>query len=225
MASNGFVTAAATRNTPLMSAKASFDSIADYYNKRVDQYGCHPSACDYGRPESQRKKFQVLAEVCDLTGRSVLDVGCGFADYATYLQERFPNVVYEGVDLSPSMIRQAQLLHPFLDLRVHNILDESVPEEPTHDVVTANGIFYLLGDEAPQLMRQLVKAMFGRARIAVAFNSLSTWAQTLEPGEFNADPLATVAWCRQISPWVVLRHDYMPHDFTVLLYRKQIPVL
>jgi trans-aconitate methyltransferase len=205
-----------------MTTPNSFDRIASFYNERVELYGCHPRACDYGRPESQQKKFKVLSEISDLGGKSILDVGCGFADYSTYLNERFQNVLYEGVDLSPSMIQHAKSRHPELNLRVHNILDEGDPISPTHDIVTANGIFYLLGQEAPTIMQQLVKAMFDRAKIAVAFNSLSTWTGDAEPHEFNADPLETVAWCRKLTPWVVLRHDYMPHDFTVYLYRQQL---
>ncbi|MBL9130415.1 MAG: class I SAM-dependent methyltransferase [Verrucomicrobiaceae bacterium] len=205
-------------------ADTPFEQISRFYDSRVAEFGHHPKACDYGRPESQRKKFQVLSSVCRMEGKSLLDVGCGFADYASFLNKKFGNVAYEGVDLSAKMIEQGLALYPGLNLRVHNILDEPEPAAPTHDIVTANGIFYLLGDVAPTLMRQLVKAMFARAKVAVAFNSLSTWAGPSEPGEFNADPLETLAWCREITPWVVLRHDYMPHDFTIFLYREQLPL-
>jgi hypothetical protein len=53
----------------------------------------------------------------------------------------------------------------------------------------------------------------------VAFNSLSAWATDQEAGEFYADPLRVVDFCRRITPRVVLRHDYHPRDFTVYLYK------
>jgi SAM-dependent methyltransferase len=198
---------------------ATFSRIADFYDRRVGAYGHDPRACDYGRVESQERKFRVLAEAADYAGRSVLDVGCGFADYAGYLEARHPGVRYDGVDLSPAMIARARQARPDLDLRVGNLLHE--PAEPTHDFVSANGIFYLLGAEAPALMPRLVAAMFARCREAVVFNSLSTWASVHEPGEFYADPLETVRWCRELSPWVTLRHDYLPHDFTVVIRRER----
>ena len=71
-------------------------------------------------------------------------------------------------------------------------------------------------------MPQLVRAMFARCREALIFNSLSTWASVHEAGEFYADPLATVSWCREISPWVLLRHDYLPHDFLVVIRRQSL---
>lgn len=201
-----------------MTAAAPFARIADFYNQRVAEFGHDPRACDYGRSESQRRKFQALSDALDYRGRHVLDVGCGFADYADFLRERHEGVHYTGVDLSPAMIERARALHPELDLRVANLLEEPVTQ--TADIVSANGIFYLLGTDAPALMPRLVRAMFARCREAVIFNSLSTWASVHETGEFYADPLATLAWCREISPWVTLRHDYLPHDFLVVIRRQ-----
>jgi SAM-dependent methyltransferase len=196
-----------------------FTRIADFYNRLVDQYGHTPRACDYGCADSQITKFRVLSEVMDLAGKRVLDVGCGFADFAGYLFERFDSINYVGIDISPRMIEEAKRLRPNLDVRVCNILDETFREE--FDVVTANGIFYLLGDEASHLMHHIIRRFYGLARCAVAFNSLSSWVPVQEPGEFYADPLETLGFCRTLTPWVVLRHDYHPRDFTVYLYKGQ----
>jgi SAM-dependent methyltransferase len=195
-----------------------FERIAQFYDNLVNRYGHDPRACDYGRAQSQLTKFRVLAEVIPLENKRVLDVGCGFADYADYLHERFGSVTYMGIDLSPGMIETAKHLHPALDLRVGNILRE--PGNDRFDVVTANGIFYLLGCDAPDLMRLIIRRMFDLACIAAAFNSLSAWATAQEAGEFYAHPLETVEFCRTITPWVVLRHDYLPHDFTIYMYRE-----
>jgi SAM-dependent methyltransferase len=194
------------------------ERLARFYTGLVEQYGHHPRACDYGRPQSQRLKFEVLAEVMDLRGRRVLDVGCGFADFADYLAERHPGVVYEGVDITPRMIVEARRLHPGLSLRVLDILEDD-PGGP-YDLVTANGIFYLLADEPEARMQRLIARMYALSRGAVAFNTHSGWAPYREPHEFYSDPLATVAFCRTLTPWVVLRHDYMAHDFSAFLYRE-----
>lgn len=194
-----------------------FGAITAYYDRLVGQYGHDPRACDYGRPESQAAKFRVLAGATDYSGRSVLDVGCGFADFADALRRRFPDVRYHGVDLSPAMIARAKALRPDLDLRVANLMD--LPGEGLYDVVTANGVFYLLGAEAPSLMPALVARMFSLARSVVAFNSLSAWAPDQDEGEFYADPAAALAFCRALTPRVVLRHDYHPRDFTLYLYK------
>ena len=199
--------------------KEPFEKISLYYDELVKRHGHDPRSCDYGRTESQIKKFNVLADVLPLTNKRLLDVGCGFADYADYLTARHGKVEYSGVDLSAHMIDLARQRHPDLDLRLGNVCDLFEPEQ--FDVVNANGIFYLLGANAPSLMQTIIRRLFDLSKVAVAFNSLSTWASTHEAGEYYADPLVTLAFCRTLTPWVVLRHDYLPHDFTVYLYKEQ----
>ena len=55
----------------------------------------------------------------------------------------------------------------------------------------------------------------------VAFNSLSSWANDKEKGEFYADPLEVLKFCKTLSPWVVLRHDYHSRDFTIFIYKER----
>jgi SAM-dependent methyltransferase len=202
-----------------MTKQDTFKHVAEYYDRLVERYGHDPRACDYGRPESQLRKFQVLADIADLKGKRILDVGCGFADYAEYLRSRFGLVKYVGIDVSPRMIKEAKRLRPELDLRLCNVLDQTFKE--TFDVVTANGLFYLLGRDAPDFLRQIVRRMCELAEFAVAFNSLSSWAPIKEPAEFYADPLDVLKFCRTLTPWVALRHDYFPHDFTIYMYKRQ----
>lgn len=194
-----------------------FERISDYYQRLIRQYGHDPRACDYGHLESQTIKFRVLSEVMPLNHCSLLDVGCGFADFATYLQEHFSDVKYSGIDLCASMVAEARCNHPDLDLRTANLLDASF--DHPFDVVTANGIFYLLAEHAWPTMRRMIERMFGLATTALAFNSLSNWASDQEANEFYADPLQVLQFCRELTPWVTLRHDYHPRDFTVYMYK------
>lgn len=194
-----------------------FERIGKYYDGLLSQHGRSARSCDYGYPQSQRTKFEVMSQISNLSGKRVLDVGCGLADYAIFLRERFTDVTYVGIDISESMTNEARLLHPDLDLRRLNILED---DPGRFDIVTANGIFYLLREDGRELMRELIEKMFSFATEAVAFTSLSLWARDREPQEFYADPLDTVAYCKSLTPWVVLRHDYHPRDFSIYMYRS-----
>jgi SAM-dependent methyltransferase len=194
-----------------------FGRIANYYQDLVQKYGHDPRACDYGRPQSQEIKFRVLSEAMPVKGRSVLDVGCGFADFHRFLRDRFGEVRYSGIDVCPAMVEEARRLDPHCEVKLANILDASIRER--FDLVTANGIFYLLGYEAWSTMQEIVRRMYAVAEHAVAFNSLSSWAEDKDPGEFYADPAEVLQFCRTLTPWVVLRHDYHPRDFTIYMYK------
>lgn len=196
------------------------DKIAGYYADLIREHGHHPRSCDYGRVESQSKKFRVLSDIIDDSFASVLDVGCGFADYAGYLKEHSPHVTYHGADITPEFVEHAKTAHPDLDIRHMDILNETPPQD--YDLVTANGIFYLLGDGAEDFMQSLVRRMYECCQKAVAFNSLSAWCDDQEEGEFYADPVKTLEFCKSITPWVTLRHDYHSRDFTIYMYREQV---
>lgn len=203
-----------------MTERPVFQRIGAYYDALVRQHGHSPRACDYGRPESQAAKFDVLSQAADMKGKRVLDIGCGFADYADYLDRKFDGVSYTGIDISQEMVAGARERHPALDIRLLNVLDEN---PGTFDIVTANGIFYLLGDDAWALMQRFIARMFELSKQAVSFNSLSDWAPDKEAKEFYADPAKTLSFCRTLTPWVTLRHDYHPRDFTVYMYHSAPP--
>lgn len=195
------------------------EKIAGYYAALIEEHGHNPRSCDYGRPESQAKKFKILSEIITDQHQTLLDVGCGFADYADYLQMRAPHVKYEGVDITPNFVEQAKQKHPDVDIYLMDILSE---EPGIFDVVTANGIFYLLGEGAEEMMQKLVTRMFELCRGSVAFNSLSTWCDDKEADEFYADPMKTLEFCRTLTPWVTLRHDYHSRDFTIYMHKEQV---
>jgi SAM-dependent methyltransferase len=197
---------------------SSFENIANFYNGRVQTFGHDSRACDYGRAESQQRKFAVMSQMTDYSHATVLDVGCGFADFAEYLSQRYQGVEYHGLDLSQEMIAKARLARPGLDLRVGNVLE--LPHDESYDIITANGIFYLLGENAEYLMQKIVDEMYKHSRRGIVFNSLSSWASIHEKGEYYANPLAVVEWCRKLSPWITLKHDYLSHDFTVLISKE-----
>lgn len=192
--------------------------ISSYYGELVDVHGYSPAACDYGKKSSQWRKFETLADIIPLNGKSVLDVGCGFADFADYLEIRYGDVDYSGVDITADMIAKAKQRHPELNLRHADIMADDFTGEA--DVVTANGIFYLLGDNAFEDMCGLITKMFSLANMALAFNSLSSWASVQEENEFYADPAQVLDFCKTLTMRVTLRHDYLPHDFAVYLFKE-----
>lgn len=196
------------------------NSIESYYTGLIQEHGHSPRACDYGRPESQDKKFRVLAEAMNLNNKTVLDVGCGFAHFSQFLANSFDSVDYHGVDITQEFVTQARTLHPDVKIDHADILNDDLGR--TYDFVTANGIFYLLGQDAKQLMHDLITRMFALTHDTVAFNSLSSWCDDKESGEFYADPLETLEFCRTLSPWVTLRHDYHTRDFTIYMRKDQV---
>jgi SAM-dependent methyltransferase len=191
-----------------------------YYTELVEKYGADVQALDWGSEQSQRLRFQMLALVGNLDGSRVLDVGCGIGDFFGWLRDCGKSIEYTGVDITPRMIEVARQRFPDARFEVTNLL-ETRGEEACFDFVFSSGIFYLRRNEPFEYLKTMVSALYERCRQAVAFNSLSSWASSKAAGEFYADPLETVAFCRTLTPWVVLRHDYHPGDFTIYMYKRE----
>ena len=188
------------------------------YSELVGSHGYDVKALGWGSRESQAARFAVLSEVGKLTGASVLDVGCGLGDLYGWMIKKKLRVHYTGVDITPKMVERAQQRFPRTQFRLCDLLDGSQPMA-RHDYVLSSGIFTHRNTFAFDFLAAMVRRMFDLSKRAVAFNCLSAWAEKKERGEYNADPLKVVSFCRQLTSRVVLRHDYHPHDFTVYLYR------
>ena len=191
--------------------------IISFYDRNLKEHGDEIESVAWGSRQSQEKRFQVLSEIADLSGKTVLDVGCGLADFYSWLAPRFPDLRYTGIDVTPSMVDIARDKFPQLDFRVQDALELN-PATPDYDYVFASGIFNLKVPGHKNFVRNAIKNMFAASRMGTAFNIMSTKADFFETREYYADPEELLAYCQTLTHRVVLRHDYMPHDFSVYLY-------
>lgn len=196
----------------------------EIYSGLAERYGHDVRALDWGSRESQERRFGVLAGVGNLNGRSVLDVGCGLGDFAAWCARQAMAVDYTGIDITPRMVELARECLPAQAFRAADLFALPLPPEGrAWDYVVASGIFAKRQEDPERYLREAVAHMFALSRVATAFNVLSTWAPASESSEYHADPLRTLEYCRSLSPWAVLRHDYHPRDFTVYLYKARQP--
>jgi SAM-dependent methyltransferase len=194
-----------------------FKRIAEYYDRLAERFGADPRSVDASSADTLEVRYQTLSEVATLAGKSILEVGCGFGGLGEYLVARNDDMRYLGIDVSRRMIDLGRAIHPELELREGNVLE--LEAENAFDFVLAQGIFYLLSEEADVTVRRIVERMFSLAREAVAFSAISTWASAPDSNEYRIDPLRMLEFVRRLTTFVVLRHDYHPGDVTFYLYK------
>jgi SAM-dependent methyltransferase len=195
-----------------------------YFTDLVAENGVDPRSLDWGSRESQRLRFSVLAGIGSMQGARVLDVGCGLGDFYEWLREQGCECDYHGIDITPAMIATARERFPGARFDVGTFTGDMERVAGEYDYIVASGIFYRRQISAVDFMHQMIGAMYGHCTRGIAFNSLSLWTPDQDAGEYYADPLATLDFCRTLTPWIVLRHDYHQRDFTMYLYReRQLP--
>ena len=167
---------------------------------------------------SQRKRFDVLTQVGNLEGKSILDVGCGLGDLALHLEKAGIPISYHGVDISRRMIKQARGLRPDLNFDVGDIL--TWPTTAAWDFVLSNGFGNILTPSNNALMESMLAKMFALCHVAVGVTMTSACTKTPQEDTFYYEPEMIVSIARKLSQNFVLRHDYMPHDMTIFIYKK-----
>lgn len=192
------------------------------YQSLLAQHGDSFRSLDWGSRESQIKRFEILADIGISAGDSVLDVGCGLADFNDWLQQNRPGVDYSGIDITPEMVTRASLRFPDVDFSNATIFDLDIGNR-SFDYLVASGIFVFRKEIPEGYLFSTIQKMFSLCKKGVAFNSLSLWASKKTNEEFYADPLRIINFMRTFTSRVVLRHDYHPADFTVYLYKSFTP--
>lgn len=196
------------------------ESLINFYDRNVRKYKKDSiKSVAWGSKESQEKRFEVLSQIADLEGRTMLDVGCGLGDFYGWLRDRYRNVHYVGIDITPSMIEIALNNYPGIKFKVQNIL-ELKHVKPSYDYVFASGIFNRRISRHKYFVMDTIARMSALSRRGIGFNIMSTKADYKEKREYYVDPDKILNFCLTLSRKVVLRHDYMPHDFTVYIYRE-----
>lgn len=194
--------------------------IVSLYESRLKSLGITPQTMGWKDREQQRLRFRILTEIGIKSNCSVLDIGCGFADYYTYLSQRGIQVSYTGYDLSKKIIGAAKKLHSNLNLQVKDILREKPRKK--FDFVVESGILNKSIYNNMVYARNIIKKMFDICRIGISVNMMSNYVDYEEDYLYYYRPEEMFKFCRSLSKWVVLRHDYPLYEFTLYVYRKGV---
>jgi SAM-dependent methyltransferase len=192
------------------------------YSNRFREYGYDPLTLGWGNGGRQEIRFRALMQVAENGWGSVLDVGCGFSDLFGYLQSIGWKGRYVGIDLVPVLLDEARQRYPGVEVYCQDLLEGA--ELGTFDYVVASGIFNakLHHESNTHHIAAMLQKMFELSTVAVAADFLSTLVDFQAPDAFHSNPLDILKTCLGLSRRSVLRHDYLPFEFCVYMYRHNI---
>jgi cyclopropane fatty-acyl-phospholipid synthase-like methyltransferase len=193
----------------------------ELYREAYRQHGRSPASLLIPKGR-QALRFSSLTRSMAGAGFSVLDFGCGFGDLKTYLDARFRDVRYSGVDVMPEFIEECRKTYGAQAGFRHITSHTDVRDE--YDYVVISGVFNTLFHEARQAhsreVRAILRHLFSRTRRLLAFDFMTDQADYQLPGAYHENPADIYAFVRQeLSPRLLLDQSYMPYEFSVAVYR------
>jgi len=191
--------------------------IFEYYQSLFEQYGFDPKSVGWGSKKGkQSSRFDILCQIGNLSNSSILDVGCGFGDLFVYLHYRGIKIRYHGVDINPNLVEMGKKLYPGLLLEQRDF--EKKKFQKKFDWVLASGITSH-GSTYPHLTK-IMKEMFRICKRGFAMNFVSDKVDYKVKGLFYSSPEKFLSITKSITNRFVIRHDYMPYEFTLYVYKN-----
>ncbi|WP_448699236.1 class I SAM-dependent methyltransferase [Mucilaginibacter sp. AW1-3] len=165
---------------------------------------------------SQLSRFAMLVGIGDMNGCSVLDVGCGHGDLRVYLDDKYPDINYTGIDQMEDFLTIA--VKRYDDLPRTNFLygDFCTVDLPKSDYVLASGSLNYYNND-PEFIYKIIAKLFNTCKIALGFNLLGDIAPNGLLVAYDVDAITN--YCRMLSSKVIVHQGYSDDDFTVWMYR------
>jgi len=195
--------------------------IAESYQRLFTAHGYSPKALGWDKGK-QFLRFHQLTSNLQLSGASILDVGCGFGDFVDYLRcMNIEDYRYTGIDLVGEFIAegQARFGSPRATF-VQTSLEDYAPAS-TFDYVIASGTFNqkLEGVDGYEVIRRSLARMFHLSNIAVSADFISDKVEYSHEHNFNSAPETILSIAYGLSRNVTLRNDYFPFEFCATIYK------
>lgn len=195
-------------------------AVLHYHRHRIAEHGSGtPEALGWRHAESQRRRFEVIAQAADFSGCSVLDLGCGTGDLKAFLDERFTDLRYLGIDQMPEFIEAARLRFATQRDTDFALAHFDTTPLPQADIVVASGT---LGYRcaSPHWVFNTVARMYAAASQLLVFNLLDAAVFPEHPLLVGHDIDDVAAFCRKLAPCVEVVHSYASDDATIVMRRQ-----
>lgn len=184
------------------------------------KYGAKPEGMALSKGK-QDIRFDVLLSFFELSGASILDVGCGFGDLNKAIQFFTSDYIYHGVDFMPEYLQVARDRYesPTVTFQQADFLNG--PIDRTFDIGIACGPFNFRHGSLDKydLIRRGMEKMLSLCNVGIAIDMLSDRVNFEREESNHFAPERVLEIALSLTKNVALRHDYQPFEFAIVLYK------
>ncbi len=189
--------------------------LIEFYNRHLKDFGDKPQAVGW-TPEGQRRRFETLFAIAgDISGKTVLDFGCGKGDFCGFLKEKGIASDYCGIDINEGLISLAKTKYPEAEFISMDI--DVTSFDRTFDIIFVCGVFNLRIAGIGDSMKTILKNLFPRCRGALHTNLMTYYVPQRNVELFYVKPEEILEFViKEISRSVTLRH--LEEDIFLSIY-------
>ncbi len=196
--------------------------VAAYYDEKLRIFGETAKGVDWNGAESQHLRFNQLTKILEASDEfSLLDVGCGYGEYLSFLREKYSSFQYTGLDISEKMLLAAR--RRFDGYERVSFVDRGA-DDSIFDYSVASGVYNVKLEVSDSDWLKHVLAgidMLSRtSKKGFSFNCLTSYSDTDKKRDYlyYADPCQLFDYRKKnFSKEVALLHDYGLYEFTILV--------
>ena len=204
-------------------SKEEINTNNELYEDFIREYGNTAEGLGWNSKKQQELRFEIMlkiAEFCNepIDNSSILDIGCGFADLYSYIQEKKHPVSYTGVDINPYALKTAAERYNSIKLIEGNVLQLKIPK---HDFVFSSGLFATKINDNNKFIKSMISKMIGLANIGVAFNFLQKTQFESNLAEYDKKEI--YRFCKNNFKNVKMFDSYLgSEDVTILISKEKM---
>lgn len=194
--------------------------ISSYYKAKMKDSEPDFRIHGWESGEAVRERFDVLFRAVDLSGKSILDAGCGTGALFDEIARRKICCSYLGIDILPEMIALARKRRPKGTFLCVDMAKENPFDRHCFDTVYASGMFNLNTGNNEEVLKEMLSIFTVIASECVVFNLLHERSPEREETYFYSSPLAVELLLRQARirfRSIEFVDGYRRNDFSVIL--------
>ena len=203
--------------------------IVEHYESCLEKHGDNHFGCNWPNLEDLHIRFSIMLDILNFSPRkknkySLLDFGCGTGLMLEYLHDNKINLFkYSGCDLSKKFISVCETKYPKKKF-IHLDIIKERDKLNKFDFIVMNGVLtekhILSFDDMWKYAQLLIKLVFEKAKIGLAFNVMSKHVQWERNDLFHLpfDMLANFL-DRDVTRNYIFRSDYGLYEYTAYIYK------
>ena len=197
-----------------------------YYDVTRSLYGEGDPRVLWKHKEYQLRRFERQVSLFDFSGKSILDIGCGYGDFYFYILEKgMQPSAYIGIDLVESHCNVARERLPADAIVFHGDFLESQLENS--DISVLSGALNVHFENWQEVTLSIINKMWLLSTEAMTFNIRSSHGlighyKEKYQQEKDIDPGYWCKYAHERTSRYGLFHDYVNYDYTIAMWKATV---